>query len=367
MSKYNVKVLKKSNCVGCSNCAEVCPTKSINMRPNIFGFNYPRINNHQCLNCGLCVKVCPSLNICANNNSSSTVYGGKSLDELLRSKSSSGGLFGEIAKEIIKSKGAVYAAAYDSHFNVNHIRVVNLSDLDKLLGSKYVQSNLQNIFKSIKKDLEENKEVFFVGLPCQNAALKCFLGPIDVSNLYCADLVCHGVGAPKILREYLSFLKYKHKKKGIKSINSRDKTTGWSKYSYCEKVVFDDGSEFFTPNNKSLFFRLFGLDIILRKSCFECRFKGLNRYGDLTLGDFWGLWEIDSLFDDNKGISLILVNNSKGEKLISRIKDALIIKRYDLDESIKYNPSIVKPVIKRTTFKKTLVKITLSFLSLLYR
>ena len=367
MTKTNIRLVSRKSCTGCLNCFDSCPKKAISVRKDMFGFSYPKVIDKKCINCGKCLSICPIMNDVVRNQFTNVVYGGFSLDSSLREKSSSGGIFGELARSFFSVGGVVYGAAYDSNFYVRHLRVEREQEIDLLLGAKYIQSNLVGIFRQVREDLRNNKHVLFTGLPCQISALKLYLGNKISENLLCVDLVCHGVASPKVFQEYLFYIKCKEKKKSICYFTSRDKSDGWSYYSHSEKIVFNDKTVLITPNKRSLFFRLFGLNIILRKNCFNCHYKGLNRDSDLTLGDFWGIWEIDKSIDDNKGTSLIIVNSYKGKTFLESIKDKLIIKKYEILLPSKYNPAIYESVDGKRTFKRMTAKFALMVISLFFR
>ena len=55
-----------------------------------------------------------------------------------------------------------------------HIGINSLENLDKLLGSKYVQSDIGNVYKEIRTLLNDKKQILFSGTPCQVAGLKAF-------------------------------------------------------------------------------------------------------------------------------------------------------------------------------------------------
>ena len=139
---YNVK----SDCCGCSACHDACPKKAIIMVEDSEGFRYPVINETKCINCNLCERICPTKNI-KQNHSLLESYAAYNLDEQIRLESSSGGIFTLLAYEVLNNNGVVYGAAFDQSFEVRHIRVDNVNDLPKLRGSKYAQSNCDNIFE----------------------------------------------------------------------------------------------------------------------------------------------------------------------------------------------------------------------------
>ena len=68
------------------------------------------------------------------------------------------------------------AVRYRGILNPQHIRVDKLAELERLQGSKYVQSDIAFSFRRAKEDLEAGKYVLFSGTPCQIGGLKAYLG-----------------------------------------------------------------------------------------------------------------------------------------------------------------------------------------------
>lgn len=336
-----IDIKDKSNCCGCYACANACPQKCIEMKKDEEGFFYPKINKKECIDCGLCEKVCPIVNQCSDielEDSLGYSYFNQSDD--IRQRSTSGGAFFEIAKKVLDSDGIVYGAAFDADFAVSHIRVDSIQNLDKLLGSKYVQSKMDGIYTAVKNDLLDERMVLFSGTPCQVEALNSFLRK-KYDNLILLDVICHGVPSEEVWLKYLKQRKRNYNS-DIQAISFRDKENGWKNYNI--KIKFKNRKEY-----KSIFFedpylRCFIKDIILRPSCYSCRFKSVNRVSDITLGDYWGIWELNSAMFDDKGTSFIMGHSQKGLRLIkSSLPSAT---ECDIDSAIKYNPSAIKAVEK---------------------
>ncbi len=335
-----VKIADKQQCTGCSSCYATCPQSCIEMRSDNFGFVYPIINESKCINCGLCTKSCPILTK-PNITSQPMAYASNSKDDKTRQNSTSGGIFVEIAKHVLSNNGVVYGAAYDSEFNVNHIEVSDIEQLGKLQGAKYAQSNLSNTFVSIKNHLVNNRTVLFCGTPCQVAGLKGFL-KIDYGKLFCIDFICHGVPSPIIFSQYIDYVGHKnHISQKPININLRDKTSGWRNYSYSLCFEYSDGQKVSVSNNDSIFMKLFVEDYISRASCKNCMFKGYSRLSDITLGDFWGVWDLYPEMDDNKGTSAIIVHSKRGVDLYKAISESIVSMEIALEDIIKYNPYLL--------------------------
>ncbi len=316
--------LNKESCSGCTACEHICPVNCISMAADEKGFSYPQIHMPACTNCGLCRTVCPFRKDTWEGKlffPAPKIYAVKHKDEPVRAASSSGGAFTAVSDWFLKNNGIVYGAAFDDNFRVCHIRCENSLERNKLRGSKYVQSELGDIFLKVQADLADGRKVLFSGTPCQTAGLYAYLGT-DHENLFCCDLVCHGVPSPKIFKEYLEYVARQNKKK-IVGLDFRDKIKGWVKFSFTitfrDKIksawILDDPYGF-----------LFLRNIILRPACYSCRFASFTRPADITIGDFWDIGKILPGFSDDKGVSLVLINTGKGESLFDLIKSEIEFK-----------------------------------------
>lgn len=334
-----IEVKTKEDCCGCYACYNICPKQCITMKTDNEGFWYPNIDNNKCINCNLCEKVCPIINPVKRNDSKKIAYAGMNKDEQIRIKSSSGGIFSILAEYIIKNSGVVYGAGFDEDFNIKHKRILYSTDLDLLRGSKYVQSSIGDIYKQVKDDLESNKLVLFTGTPCQVEALRSYLKK-EYVNLMTMDFICHGVPSPLVWKRYLEEMK-KSKQENIKNIYFRNKDIGWKIFSL--KIIFDEKIYSNTLNN-DLFMKGFLRDVYLRPSCYNCKFKKINRIGDITVADFWGIENILPKMDDDKGISLTVIHSEKGKQLFDKLSEKMILNEVNLNEAIKYNPSMIKSV-----------------------
>lgn len=346
----------KVSCSGCGVCAEKCPEDCIEMKSDKYGFKYPVIDMEKCINCGICRKVCPIKNK-PETNGPQAVYAAYSTDEELRKNSSSGGMFGLLARKILDLGGAVFGAGFDNDFKVVHKCAVDIKELPELYGSKYVQSDLKNSFSLAKQYLDEGKTVLFSGTPCQIGGLKNYLGKA-YDNLFTVDFICHGVPAP------MAWEKYKEKRLSesdaeIKAVSFRDKNFGWKHYSL--RVDFKNEKIYTKININDSYLKSFILNLTLRDSCISCAFKGKEGVSDITLADFWGIENyIDSgEYVSDKGVSAVIVRNEKGKNLFNSCSE-IILKDVSIDKVISGNPSLVKSVnenpLRQKFMDKMLIK-----------
>lgn len=330
----------KKDCCACGACLNICPKQAIKMQEDENGFLYPIIDNNKCIKCGLCVKTCALQNSKLTNTPLKT-YAAQSNNTDLK-KSASGGIFASLAINEIKAGGVVYGAALE---NVNgklicrHIAVNNVTDLEKLQGSKYIQSNIGNIYQDVKKNLLEDKAILFTGTPCQVDGLRAYLGK-KYENLYCIDIVCHGVPSNKMFQDYIETLEKKYNDKII-DFKFRDKTKGWG---LTAKGYTAKGYTAIISANVSSFYYYFLKSYIYRDSCYSCKYACKNRCGDITIGDYWGIETAhpevlnnNTELDYKSGISCLIVNTYQGNKLIEKYKDDLRLIESDFEKSAKEN------------------------------
>lgn len=332
---------KLKKCTSCTACSNICPKQCISFNKNKDGFNYPEIDKSKCIECSLCENICPVINK-KQTNSKTRAYAVKNKNEKVRLESTSGGFFSLLADYVLENDGYVAGAVYDENFVVKHIIINDRSELYKLRGAKYSQSELGNIFFSIKKLLEEGKMVLFSGTPCQCEGLKAFLKK-DYKNLITADLICHGVPSPEVWQKYIDYRSDKEND-GIrpKKINMRCKDSGWSNYGYSTEFVYENGKRTLVLNSRDLFMKAFVGNICLRESCSDCKAKGINRVTDFTLGDYWGIWNQYPEFDDNRGTSAVSVHSDKGAELLNNLNGQLELIETDAENVYKENISFIE-------------------------
>lgn len=344
---------KKEDCCGCSACANICPKGAITMEADGLGFLYPKIDEAKCIKCGLCKKVCSfnsnydrSLNL---NEPEVYAVRHKDLKEIVTSRS--GAVFIALSDWVLNKNGIIYGAGYTGHFRVVHKRAVTKIERDEFKGSKYVQSDLNTVFKQVKNDLENNQYVMFSGTPCQTAGLRAFLKltGVNIDKLFLIDIVCHGVPSPYFWRDYIDYIERKNKQKVIE-VNFRDKTKfGWTAHKESFKL-----EDTYTYTYTYTFYQ----HIMFRRSCGVCHFTNLKRPSDITIGDFWGWQKVDSKFNaDDKGVSLVLLNTEKGIKLFQLIKQEINFIKTDTEHCMQPNlqhPSVIHP--KRDEFEKDYIK-----------
>lgn len=340
-------MIDKKDCCGCTACLHICPVKCIEMREDSEGFLYPAVDKEKCINCGRCEKVCPVRGSDSSGKETATFIGYCKNDGI-RMKSSSGGIFSLISEHILKQNGVIFGAAFDGDFEVCHIAVQTSEELEKLRGSKYLQSRLENTYTQVKACLESGRTVLFTGTACQTAGLKKYLNK-EYEKLYTVDVLCHGVPSPKIWKMYLADIKERYNAP-IEKIEFRNKESGWKSYSV--RVDFSDNRRYCVPFYKDKYMQMFLGNIDLRPSCHNCRFKDFPRISDMTVGDSWGIENYMPDMYDDKGASVIVINSKKGGELLDGIKETLNLKEAELDKALPITADSRKSVQPHPNRKK---------------
>lgn len=323
----------KIRCTGCMLCAEKCPNGAISIVKRR-GFFAPTIDETKCTKCGACMKLCP-VNAPKHDTEPKKIVALCDKDAEARKNSSSGGAAGLLAKSFFEKGGVVSGVIYRDMKPV-HAIARNMDEFKAMHGSKYVQAAMGDIYTELKAELEKGTPVLATGTPCQIAAIKIYFGD-KYDNLYTCDLICHGVQSPHVFEEYIKELEAKNGKK-VTDFKFRDKTNGWKKSNV--KVTFEDGQELIMTRAECDYFEYFNY---VRQSCYRCHFRGFNNYSDVTIGDYWGIETLTEEFNDDKGVSIMICHNPKGEAMLSSIKDAKIVDS-DREHAIKTHKKLIASI-----------------------
>lgn len=268
------------------------------------------------------------------NRNKPEVFAVQHKDENVRAASRSGGIFTALSDYVLEQEGVVYGCVLTEDFEAVHVRADSKYVRDRMRGSKYIQSKMNDTYKNVKHDLEAGREVLFSGTSCQVAGLKSYLGR-KYDNLLCIDIVCHGVPSPKVWKAYLTWQTKKNHSK-VKTVDFRNKKDfGWR--DHIETLCLENGR---TVNSK-VFATLFYGHSILRPCCYECPYKSVMHPGDITIADYWGIEKAAPDFDDNKGVSLALINNEKGKEVFDAIKGRVKWRETRLEDSMQ--PPLIAP------------------------
>lgn len=315
-----LKILHIDNeCTGCGACVSSCSQDALKLIYDKEGFYYPSLDSSRCIDCKLCEKSCHILNPIPHEAPVDYLaYMGKSKSEKIRANSSSGGAFTLLANNIINKGGVVFGARYNyekerlEQTDTDHVA---LSELQK---SKYIESYVGDSFKIIRKYLKNDRYVMYCGTPCQISGLKTYLGKTKQTKLLLVDFICHGVPSNKNFTAYKNFLEKKEKSK-IVHLDFRPKTKGWHTSNILLEFKNNKIKDIVYP--LSYYYSHFQHNDFLRKSCYTCNYPK-RHLSDITIADFWGIYKYKPSVDDNKGLSLIIINNQKGGSYLKEINES---------------------------------------------
>ncbi|MEG0504257.1 MAG: Coenzyme F420 hydrogenase/dehydrogenase, beta subunit C-terminal domain [Raoultibacter sp.] len=336
-------ISEHDKCCGCQACGDACTQKAISFKLDR-GFLYPCIDQSKCVECGRCVKICPVTRHVDNDeydDYSATAYAAWNTNDDDIRNSTSGGAFIALARYCFDMgwyvAGCVFSEDYKS---CSHIVTNNLSDLDKLVHSKYFQSNMCGVYQNIKTILQAGKNVLFCGTPCQAAALYSFLEGVDRSKLILVDLICKGIPSPLVHQKFVSLLEKKRKCKVV-YFRPKSKVHGWGKM--LTEVKYENGKREYIRSPLDTLFVTQALNV--RTSCASCSYKGYDRASDLSIGDYWGITGVDERIKA-KGVSAVVANTQKGYDTLIGLKDRMEIRESTVfDISNFHNPGYGKTII----------------------
>lgn len=337
----------KHHCTGCGGCQYVCPVQAIQMKKDEDGFLYPIVNPQTCIQCRKCVSYCESCSLGEQLNYPEA-YAVMNKKEEIRKRSSSGGVFWLLSEQIIKEGGVVFGAAFDQTYQLRHCYAETMEGIKKFMGSKYLQSNVGSSFAQVKEFLNQGRKVLFTGTPCQVAALQEFVG--ENSLLYTVDFICHGVPSQNAFDCYLSEMVGDDM---VEQVSFRDKTKGWAKFSM---LIKSSKKTYRQDLYHDAYLRAFLHNVNLRYSCYDCRFKTANHKSDITMADLWGASKFGLPNEDDKGVSLLLVQSDKGVKFLEMIQGEAECKKIDSEKAIKKNSaalnSVLEPKARKDFYKQ---------------
>ena len=306
-----IRITDKSRCCGCTACMSICPVQCIVMRRDREGFDYPVANPDLCISCGRCEEICP---MTSDKEAAGHLEAIAARNAEFMHGSSSGGVFPVLARKVIDAGGSVYGAVMNPDLTVSHAEASDMSGIEAMRGSKYVQSELYAAYDDVRCSLEQGQKIMFTGTPCQVAGLKSYLGR-DHEDLLLVDCACHGVPGPGLWEKYVKALGKKYRMP-INEISFRGKERSWRKYEF---VVSGPQHKVSVPHAKDPYMLLFLQDMTLRPSCYACPLRNGGSGSDLTLADLWNVAEVAPEMNDDKGASLILVNTEKGRRMLETV------------------------------------------------
>ena len=336
-----IQVTDKTKCAGCTACASICPTQCISMQSDEEGFLYPHVDNDRCIACGACEKTCPVIHKKTAQDEDIRFYVARAKNKDVLAHSTSGGFVTPLANYVFEHNGVVCGAVFDEKWNVVH-RIFDREEkedgLERMRGSKYVQSDIRGIFPQLKDFLEDKRVVCFIGTPCQVYGLYNYLG-MCYDNIFTISLVCHGVPSPKLWRRYIDYQEQHYSAK-ISRVSFRNKTYGY--HSSTMKLEFVNGKKYCGSARVDYMLKSFFSEISSRPSCYHCAFKGVSSVGDFTIYDCWRpSLLIDGFDDDDRGYTNVIGHSTKAQKLLLELASQYKIYPIDKMRAIRFLDKIV--------------------------
>lgn len=364
-----------NRCTGCCACFNSCAQHAIEMRPLSSGALVPVIDENLCVECGRCERACPVLNPHVQPSQPCRCYAAWATDDKLLENAASSGVVSALGKHIIDCGGVVYGTRFENQ----RLVFAGAETVDGLLafqGSRYVHAYVGDAYLQIEQHLKAGRKVLFTGTPCQVHGLRQFLRK-DYDNLVVIDLVCHGVAPLSYLNEYLRDrgvdMDYDNVvfrgKKGMSLVAKRNNEVLYSKYKL-----------------NDLFYTAYLKGLISRENCYTCPYASLSRYGDITVGDFWGLKRTRQIAN-HPFISVMFTNTERGNRLLADCGDKVRCVEQPLEMATKSNGQLNHPCprhegrdkflalytrhglvksIKKTSLYKTFLKTSLRYRALLF-
>ncbi len=343
----NIGLQNCDNCYNCEACIALCPKNAISLTEDGYGFIIPKIETNKCIDCGICKEACNSMKRCEKRIPQSA-YLAQNKNDVIVASSSSGGAFSGIIEALLQINMdlIVYGVAWTKD-GLSHIRCQN-GQTGELQKSKYVESS-GHMFREVRNDLEQKHSVLYSGTPCQISGLIIYLKNTNVcmDKLTTVDIVCHGVPSYKMFEKYTDE-QGRMKNSKIISYIFRNK-----KYHFGGRIdsrtalrTFENGKKDVVNYSFDPFLRMYYSRLGYRGMCYKCSFAGPKRVSDITIGDFWGDAKKYVSWDTEKGLSTLLINTSKGVKLIDNLRSFMKMQEIEYQIACNCNDALIKPTVR---------------------
>lgn len=340
--KNSITQLDKRLCTGCLACVQACPGHCISSDYDECGFLYPRIDHEKCISCGRCVSVCPQCTpLELVRPSMAYAAAGRQAEKI--AASTSGGIFALLSDCFIKNGDFVCGAVLQEDLTLHHRLAKDADTVNRMRGSKYIQSNLLSALDEVLDSLKQGNRVLFCGTPCQVAAVRALSQ--NAGNLYTIDLICHGVPSADAFARYV---KECMNIKDAVGVTFRDKNKYVStSFSYVFERRDKNGGlkkqRVFAHND--VFYQAFLDGCSYRESCYTCPYARDMRVGDITIGDCANerAYRQKQLGDV---LSTVLINTEKGCQLFDLIKQELNYTHASYEQEVCLNGQLRAPVAR---------------------
>jgi len=336
----NISQMQKDKCCGCRACEQICPKNCIMMKVDSEGFIIPVVDETVCINCGLCVQRCAQIERPMNEEKIQEVYAARHKNKRILLRSTSGGIFDAIGRFLLKQGYHVYGCAWSIDLHAVHVEINEEKELQKLHGSKYVQSDTNDTYSKVKAQLREGEYVLYSGTACQIGGLIKFLGK-NYINLYTIDVICHGVPSPLLFENYLEWLSQRLGENVISYDFRNKEKTAWG-LVYKAKTKTKTKTKFLTAYLDP-YYKAFLECKTYRECCYSCKYANENRVSDITLGDYWGIERQHPEFFDDRGVSVLIVNSNKGKLILEAIRNQIEFITSSYQQAALQNSNLISP------------------------
>lgn len=349
-------ICEKNDCTGCGACVNICPHSCISLCEDRLGALYPEIDSQRCVECNLCVKICPS-NREPNYKTPRRAYAAWSRSVPDRQNSASGGVAAKIYEYAIEQGWYSVGVKFDVELGAYFIPINTKADVELVRNSKYTYSNAGDIYYQIKKQLDAGRQVLFIALPCQVAALYSFLRR-PYSNLLTVDIICHGVAPTKYIKQHIESIELQKSRK-TQMVSFRDPEFKTNKFVFSLR---DINGCFYKAKAQSCDLYQIGYHkaLIYRENCYKCKYACSQRVADITIGDFSGLGRVASVDFSGENVSCVLINSDSGTKFFETLSDKIEAFERPLAEALNYEKQLQSPSVphpQRDRFVKRYIEL----------
>ena len=124
----------------------------------------------------------------------------------------------------------------------------------------------------------------------------------------------------------------------------RSKIHPWTRDNSNRGFIFEVNGDGVLHEDNIFYDLFFKVGTITRPSCSDCRFTSVNRVGDITIADYWGIEEFDPSKYNPLGVSVVISNNEKGEFLAKAMAEYATLEQRDFAEEKKHQKRLSQPV-----------------------
>ncbi len=335
----------KGVCTGCGACAAACPKCCVEIGPDALGVRSPSVDLAKCVGCGACARACHALGEGLLHERSEKVLAAWQSDDGDRRTSASGGVASACYRWALDRGMRCYGVPADGQFDFRFVELAGESDVLRCKNSKYAESDMSGVFAAVREQIRRGEDVLFVGLPCQVAALRTFVGGRCEGGLTTVDIICHGVCPAAYLEEHVRRIEEKRDRVAT-GLCFRDPDYRTFNYRF---TLADKRGRFYSKGPKSDDAYQVGYHSALtyRENCYACRYARDRRGGDLTIGDFSGYGRHAPATASADKVSCVIASTPRGERMLGELAGyGIVTERRDPREAFLYERQLRAPSVR---------------------